>query len=60
MVEGLKKAIRIIECRLHTAQGLNFEDSYVAAYEDALVFLKAELYRQENPGHAAKTRTVLD
>jgi hypothetical protein len=60
MIDGLKKAIRIIECRLHTAHGLNFDEVYIAAYEDALVFLKAELYRQEHPEHAAKTRTVVD
>ncbi len=59
-IEEMKKAIRIAETRQSTARGLNYEKSYLAAYDDLLVFLKAELYRMEHPDYAAKTRTVLD
>lgn len=59
-IPGLKKAIDIAENRLRTAAGIGYNESYQAAYEDILVFLRAELWRQENPEEAKKTRTILD
>jgi hypothetical protein len=59
-VEEMKKAIRILESRQRTAKALTYEEDYLAAYEDALIFLRAELERLERPNEAIKFRTVFD
>jgi len=57
-IDGLKLAVKIAESRLGTAKACGYNESYQAAYEDMLVFLRAELYRQEHPDKAV--RTTLD
>lgn len=58
LVPGLKKAIKILESREHTAQILTYDEVYLAAFHDLKIFLKAELYRQENPDKASHTTTA--
>ena len=59
-IDGLKIAIRIAESRQSSAKALNYNESFIAGFEEMLVFLRAELWRQENPEEARKTRTTLD
>ena len=56
---GLKKAIKIVDNRLATAKALGCGEEYLAAFDEIQVFLKAELWRQENPEEAKKSATTL-
>lgn len=58
LIPGLKEAIRIVEIRVATSKILKYNDAYMGAYEDALVFLRAELWRQENPKQVEDSNTV--
>lgn len=58
MIDGLKKAIKIVEGRLATAKAIGYNESYLAALENTLVFLRAELWRLENPEEAKKSATT--
>lgn len=58
LIPGLKKAISIVESRQATAKALIYDEVYCAAFEDVLVFLKAELFRQEHPDQASYTTTA--
>jgi hypothetical protein len=60
LVPGLKKAIKIVDNRLATAKALDCGEEFTGAMEQIQVFLKAELWRQENPEEAKKSSTVLD
>ena len=57
-IEGLKRAISIVESRQATAKALNCDEVYMAAFEGILVFLRCELYETEFPERALPT--VLD
>lgn len=58
-IEGLKKAIKIVEARQATADALNCGEEFMEPFRQILVFLKAEVWRQENPEEAEKSKTIL-
>jgi hypothetical protein len=57
-IPGLKKAIKIVENREATAKALIYDEVYMACFKDLLIFLRAELWRQENPEEAKKSQTT--
>ena len=59
LVPGLKKAIKIVESRQATADALNCGEEFMEPFRQILVFLKAEVWRQENPEEAKKSATTL-
>lgn len=58
LIPGLKKAIKIVENRQATANALGYKKVYMACFDDLLIFLKAELWRQENPEEAKLSQTT--
>lgn len=58
-IEGLKKAIKIVEARQATADALNCGEEFMEPFRQILVFLKAEVWRHENPEEAEKSKTIL-
>ena len=46
-VEGLKRALSILENREATAKALIYDEVYLAAFHDLRIFLNAELFRTE-------------
>lgn len=55
LVPGLQCAERLIDARLRTAVALGYSEVFRAALDEALVFIRAELYRQEHPESASYT-----
>lgn len=58
LIPGLEEAEKIIDARLRTAKACNYNDSYKAALDDAIVFIRAELERQRHPETASRTTTA--
>lgn len=56
-IEGLKKALKILDNREATAKTLIYDEVYLAAFHDLRIFFNAELFRQENPDRASHTTT---
>jgi len=54
-VEGLKRALSILNTRETTAKILIYDEVYLAAFKDLRIFLDAEIFRSEHPEQAACT-----
>lgn len=59
LIPGLRKALKILDGREATAKALGYNESYLEAFKNLRVFLNAEIWRQENPEEAKKSRTIL-
>lgn len=57
LIPGLRCAERIIDSRLHSAVALRYSEVFRAALDEALVFIRAEISRQEHPESASYTVT---
>ena len=59
-VDGLKKALNILESREATAKALGCGDEFLAPFEQLKVFFNAAIWRLENPVEAYASRTILE
>ncbi len=54
-IPGLELAVRIAESRRATAAAICYGATFIAALDEVLVFLRAELHRQRHPDQASRT-----